>query len=308
MVSFIIPTLNAEATLGKLLVSLKAQTVSAEIIVVDSASSDRTVSIAQSYGARIIRVTQADFDHGGTRTEAGMSAGGDIIVYLTQDVMLTNPTAIEELIQPFSDSSVGASYGRQIPQITASFFAAHLRQFNYPEESCIRSFADKQRYGIRTPFISNSFAAYRKKALEEIGWFKHNLILSEDTYAGAKLLLANYRIAYVSKASVVHSHDYSIPEEFQRYFDIGVFHKTETWIIKEFSSTKGEGVRYLKDGFWELLRQGRNLLIFEFLIRVTAKYIGYKLGQHYNLLPSMVIRKFSMHKNWWNKQETCKHD
>jgi len=58
-------------------------------------------------------------------------------------------------------------------------------------------------YGIKTAFLSNSFSAYRKKALQEIGWFKDNLILGEDTYAGAKLLLKGYKIAYVRRQKFI---------------------------------------------------------------------------------------------------------
>jgi len=71
-------------------------------------------------------------------------------------------------------------------------------------------------------------ADYRKSTLEEIGWFKNNLILGEDTYAETKLLVAGYKLAYIAKAKVYHFHNYTIWEEFKRYFDIGVFTKVRT--------------------------------------------------------------------------------
>jgi len=70
MTSIIIPTYNAGQQIHSLCEALRSQTVSSEIIVVDSSSSDRTVEIAESFGARVLIVQTQDFDHGGTRTMA----------------------------------------------------------------------------------------------------------------------------------------------------------------------------------------------------------------------------------------------
>lgn len=67
-VSAIIPTLNAEDKISDLLESLQSQTIApCEIIVVDSESSDKTVSVATGLGAAVLAVKRKDFSHGGTR-------------------------------------------------------------------------------------------------------------------------------------------------------------------------------------------------------------------------------------------------
>jgi len=172
--------------------------------------------------------------------------------------------------------------------------------FNYPETPYIRTLSDKGKYGIKTPFLSNSFAAYRRRALDEIMWFKEKLILGEDTYAGAKLLLAGYTIAYVPDAMVYHSHNYTVFQELQRYFDIGVFHKTEHWIIEEFGKAGGEGGRYIQSAFAFLIKNRKYCLMPEFVIRNILKYIGYTLGQHYDKLPDVIIHTLSMHEYFWD--------
>jgi len=48
-ISVIIPTYNAESYLPKLLESLKSQTLEFELIIIDSSSKDRTISIAKEY-------------------------------------------------------------------------------------------------------------------------------------------------------------------------------------------------------------------------------------------------------------------
>lgn len=300
MVSVIIPTYNAAANIAKLLDSLLATKIQKEIIVIDSGSTDNTCLIAESLKADVIRSDKRVFDHGGTRNMGARYSGGDIIVFVTQDILPADKLSLERLIRPFAqDETIGACYGRQLPHADAAPFAAHLRLFNYPETSYIVELKDRKQYGIRTPFLSNSFAAYRRKSLDKIGWFPENVIMGEDTYAGAQLLLAGYKLAYVSDAKVHHSHNYSAFQEFKRYFDIGVFHETEKWLIETFGKTEGEGKKFIKSQLVYLMSMGKYYLLPEFILRSVLKYSGYTLGKYYRNLPKRVIDTFSMHKDWW---------
>jgi rhamnosyltransferase len=301
MTTVIIPTYNAGKQLAKLLESLKAQSLACDVLVIDASSSDDTANIAKRAGATVTIIEKKSFDHGGTRTLAGTLTDADILIYMTQDALPADCTALENLIKPFSDPMVAAAYGRQLPHPGASPFGGHLRLFNYPEISHIRSLTDKTVCGIRTPFLSNSFAAYRKTALEEIGWFRERLIMGEDTWAGAKLLLAGYRLAYVSEAKVFHSHDYSPPEDFRRYFDIGVFHRCEDWILSEFGGAGGEGTAYVKSAIMYLAEQKKSYLLPELMVRTALKLAGYSLGRMHTHIPVSLKKKLSMHRDWWDK-------
>jgi len=302
--SLIIPTLNAGGLLGKLLDAVEAQTARPdEVLVVDSSSDDDTVNIAESHGARVITVARAEFDHGGTRTLAAREARGDLLVFMTQDALLADSHSIEKLVHPFSQrEKTAAVFGNQIPHPGASPLSAYLRAFNYPGESYRRSRGDAARYGIKTAFLSNSFAAYRRGALEEVGWFKEDLILGEDTYTGARLLLAGYEIEYVAEAVAYHSHEYGVAQEFRRYFDIGVFHSSEDWIIKEFGRAESEGGRYIRSGLSYLSSHGLRRMIPGFIARGAAKYLGYRLGRSFKRLPSSFATMCSMHRGWWLKR------
>ena len=302
-ISVIIPTYNAEKYLGNLLNLLKRQAQKIEeIIVIDSESADRTKKIAEKCRVKFLSVPKASFDHGGTRALAGKMAKGDILVYLTQDVLPYDDRAVASLVKPFStDKKIGAVYGRQIPYPEANPFSAHSRYFGYPEHSYIRVLEDKSKYGIKTAFLSNAFAAYRKKTLEKIGWFKSNLVSTEDTYAGAKMLLSGSRLAYVSSARVYHSHNYTVWQEFKRYFDIGSFHKNENWIIREFGKADGEGFKYVLSEFSYLMKKKKFHLVPEFFARNAMKWIGYRLGYHHTALPKWLIVRLSMHRGWWMK-------
>src|SRR5207245_10395869 len=55
LISVIIPTLDEQNNLGRLLASIRAQQgVSCEAIVVDQSSTDHTVAIARTYGCEVI--------------------------------------------------------------------------------------------------------------------------------------------------------------------------------------------------------------------------------------------------------------
>ncbi|MBI5102550.1 MAG: glycosyltransferase [Nitrospirae bacterium] len=308
MTSVIIPTLNAGRQIERLIMDLRSQTVSSEVIVVDSSSDDDTADIAASCGARTIVIGRKDFDHGGARTYAGKSARGDVLVFLTQDVVLADDMTLERLLAAFADSRVAASYARQLPAPDASPLSAHLRLFNYPEISHVRELSDRGRYKIRTTFLSNSCAAYRRSALQEIGWFGEDLIFGEDTHAGARLLLAGHRIAYAAQAMVYHSHNYKISEEFGRYFDIGVFHSRENWIIREFGGPGGEGLSYVISAAGYLAGRGKIALFPELMLRVATKFLGYNLGRSYKILPPAVIHRLSMYPGWWKKNPAIRSD
>ena len=300
-ISVIIPTYNAESYLPTLLESLKSQTVSFELIIIDSSSTDSTLEIAQKYTQNILTIPTDKFDHGGTRTKAGKASTGEIIVFLTQDALPYDKHTLKALVNSFTDTSLGAVYGKQLPYDKSNLFGKHLRQFNYTDTSYTRSLADKELYGIKTAFLSDSFAAYRRSALEDIDWFKDGLIVGEDSYAGAKLILKGYTLAYTADAKVYHSHSYSPIEEFKRYFDIGVFHQKEHWLLDTFGTAEGEGLRYIKSEFHYLTKEKAYYRIPEFILRNGLKYLGYTLGKQYKNLPLNLTKKCTMHTSWWDK-------
>jgi rhamnosyltransferase len=297
MVSILIPTYNAGPLFRTLLDVVSRQQLHLfEVLVVDSSSTDTTVAIAQSYGARTHVIPQREFDHGGTRTYLGTLAKGDVLVYLTQDAIPIDEVAIPRLVSKLlEDERIGAAFGRQIPHKNATPFATHLREFNYPAQPHERTLQDRARYGMKTFFCSNSFAAYRRKALGSVGWFKTGLLMGEDMHACAKLLKEGYHIAYVADAAVYHSHNYSMSQEFKRYFDLGAFFRKEEWILQEFGAAEGEGMRFVRSELAFLLRSGLPHYIPLSFFRILAKGAGYRLGHFAPFLPRKIVQWASMH-------------
>lgn len=306
-ISVIIPTYKAESYLPKLLERLKDQTIKDfQLLIIDSSSNDKTVEIAKQYTDDIIIIPQSEFDHGGTRAKAAKMSTGDILVFLTQDALPYDENTIENIVKEFDNEEVGAVCGRQLAYEETNIFGKHLRLFNYPDKYSIKGSEDIPKYGIKTTFLSDSFAAYRKTTLESIGWFKENLIFGEDAYAAAKMILSGKKVVYANEAKVYHSHSYTIIEDFKRYFDMGVFHSCESWLLEKFGKPEGEGSRYVKSELEFILENDKYFLIPEFFIRNAMKLLGYKLGLKHRKLPKSFLTKFSMLKSWFNKPEQKK--
>lgn len=302
-VNIYIPTLNAGDKWPQAVAALRRQRYPINrVVIVDSGSTDHTLSAEYVHGFEVIHIDKRDFDHGGTRHLAVQAyPDADIYLFITQDAILGDEEAVSNLVKAFADNEkVGVAYGRQLPHDHAKTLEAHARLFNYPARSEIRSLADAPRYGIKTVSCSNSFAAYRRTAYEAIGGFPSGTILGEDVVASSRMLLDGWVLAYVAEASAQHSHDYTVREEFKRYFDIGVFHINDEWILKAFGKADGQGLKYLSSELKYVLRHNP-LVLPKSIATLFAKWSGYKLGLNYRSLPRSWRRRLSMHKAYWDR-------
>ena len=299
----VILTCNGEKTIKKLLESLKSQKVQRKMLIIDSESDDSTMKIIDEMkmDIEVKRIRRADFNHGATRQMAvDMCRKAEYFVFLTQDVIMAENDTIEKLLACFSDKRIGCAYGRQLPNENSGILGAHARLFNYPPKSQIKGMEDAKKLGIKTAFISDSFAAYRGKALDEISGFPKNVILSEDTYVAANMLIRGWKVFYCAEARVYHSHDYTMIEEFKRYFDIGVFHAREPWIRKKFGKAEKEGKRFILSEFKFTLLHGISF-IPNLILRNLLKYFGYQLGLRENMINLRLKKRISMCGFFWNE-------
>ena len=286
-IAIIIPTLNAGPQFPLLLREIAGQQVTwTRKIIIDSGSQDDTLALARAYQYEIVQVKPDEFNHGRTR-QLGIEYvqdSVDLAVFVTQDIRFLAAGAAARLIEVFQENQVGAAYGRQLPHQGASLLAAQTRWFNYPAQSRVKSWEDRLWLGIKTPFLSDSFAAYRLSALQAVGGFPR-VIASEDMYVGAKLLQAGYKIAYAAEAVVAHSHEYTLRQEFKRYFDTGVFQAREPWIRKTFGTAEGEGIKLIRSQITCLYRNRQPLAIPSIFLRNAVRLLAYRLGIWEQYLP-----------------------
>ncbi|AEU36935.1 glycosyltransferase [Granulicella mallensis] len=300
----VIPTYNANRHWERLQTALETQGIAREqVLIVDSSSSDKTQELVRHAGYRLMNVSKESFRHGATRQMAVESMPwAEFLVLLTQDAIPCGDHSIETLLCAFNDPAVGAAYGRQLPREQADPIEQHARLFNYPDLSDVRTFASHERLGIKTAFFSNSFAAYRRAAFDEVGGFPSNTIVSEEVTVVARMLLADWKVAYQSDATVIHSHPLTLLQEFSRYFDIGVHHGREQWMLDAFGGAGGEGRTFVLSQMQFLLKTKPSLIPLATL-RNASKWCSYQLGLHEKYLPLALKQALSAQKNFWQDEK-----
>lgn len=280
-VAIVILTYNAGEKFIKCAEMISKQSANIEqVLVIDSSSKDSTVQICRDFGFTVEVINMKEFGHGRTRQYALEKVNTNIVVFMTQDALLVDDLAVENLVEYLeSDKEIGAVYGRQLPCLNTGVIGSFARINNYPDNSFINVFADRKKKGIKTAFLSDSFAAYKKDILIEIGGFPKHVTFAEDMYVAAKMLMAGYKTAYCSEAQVFHSHDYNLSEEYDRCVEIGRFHKQEQWLFDTFGKAEGEGLKFVINEARYLLANGKWYYLPIAFAHNVAKFVGYKVGK-----------------------------
>jgi glycosyltransferase involved in cell wall biosynthesis len=111
-VSVVVAAYNEQAHIGRLLESLRAQTVAPrEVIVADDGSRDGTAAIAERAGAEVLRLP-----HRGpavARNAGARRARGEILVFLDGDMACT-PPFVERLVQPIVERRAVGTFSREM--------------------------------------------------------------------------------------------------------------------------------------------------------------------------------------------------
>jgi len=328
-VNVVIPVYNPDEKLEKIIEMLSRQTNPVKKVILmntltgdsskDEAISKKISSVCkqchvnmdeaptESYDGMSVEkwdICSQDFDHGKTRNEGVSHVSDDceIVVLMTHDAIPANDRLVEELIKPFQDEKVAASYARQIATDKSSLAEVFTRGFNYPAEDRIKMASDIDKIGIKAFFCSNVCAAYRLSVFRSLGGFINRAIFNEDMVYAHKVLVNGYYIAYASKAEVIHTHDYTGMQQYKRNFDLAVSQKMNPEAFDGISS-ESEGVKYVKAAFAFFVKNKRPFLIIPFGINCVYKYLGYRKGKNYTNLSMNQILKCTMNPSFWKKTE-----
>src|SRR5512140_3662018 len=108
MISFIIPAHNEDQLLGRTLHALdeaaRPLEQPFEVLVVDDASTDRTASIAQAHGARVIPVMHRQI--AATRNAGAWEANGEMLIFVDADTIVTE-AAVRAAVEALRRGAVG---------------------------------------------------------------------------------------------------------------------------------------------------------------------------------------------------------
>lgn len=301
-ISVICPIYKGEKYIVKLNRALRNQrnvNIEEILYIVTETPDDNSCNILDSIGEVYYKIKPEDFSHSFTREYFAYKCNGDILVFITQDIIIENDIFLYNLTSCIEKGECEASFARQICNNRS--IERYTRMSNYPDKSRIVSKDNLIDLGIKTYFFSDVSSAVRKDIFINLnGYDQKNLLTNEDMYFAYKIINNGYRIKYCSDAVVVHSHDYTYKELFKRYFDQGVFLKQHSYIEEVGASESA--IKLFKFVFINALKEKNIKIFFSLVPNFGVRFIANKLGHKYDKLSEKNILKYTSNPSYWGKE------
>jgi GT2 family glycosyltransferase len=309
-VSVLMPLMNAGPALRRTLPLLLEQDAAAEleIVAIDSASSDDTVDVLEEFGATVLAIDPAEFDHGLTRNLLASHARGEVLVFLNGSSRPCDRNWLAPLLATLdADPTVAGACSRVLPHPDADPLTqrdVRLDPSGSPERS-VKRIADWDAYMLlpveERRLLLNFHTvstAIRADVLRRIP-FQSVRAIGEDLLWAREVLESGMALVHEAGSCVYHSHDYSLREWLMRNVDDGIANRDIN--SRSFSEHDADAlVRGMIASDWAHLRdelglEGEELERWQIqaALRRTAQSAGQWLGVNHTELPQQAVAAFS---------------
>lgn len=195
-VSLVVPVYNGELTISDVLQHISELNYpddKLEVIVVDDGSVDETVQIVKKYPVKLIAKEHSGYP---STMNAGVRvAKREIVVIIDADIYLKEDW-LEIIVREFNDPKVGIVSGYLATKSNASFWAK------------VVGFESEDRYdrleSKYVDYITSASTAYRRKMLEEIGFFNEKLRRNSDEDLAHRAFEAGWKVVLQKDAVCYH--------------------------------------------------------------------------------------------------------
>ena len=167
MISFIVPAYNEEALIGRTLEALNkaANQIGEpyEIVVANDASTDRTASIAELHGARVVAVNRRQI--AATRNVGARESNGDKLIFVDADTVVSSEVvraAIDAMNKGAAGGGSAVSFDGKLPRYAELTLPIMVRVFR------------------ATGFACGCFIFCTRRAFDAVGGFDEKLFASEE--------------------------------------------------------------------------------------------------------------------------------
>jgi GT2 family glycosyltransferase len=224
-----IPVRDGGPLLAGVFEALSRQSVSHELLVCDSGSSDGSLELARAHGARVLQIPAAEFAHGRARNLLMAEARTSHVALLTQDAEPASEEWLERLLEGFGLApDTALVYGPYRPRASASLavrlelerWFASLSPAGAPRVD--RLTAEERAAPAASLVGPRGFFTDANACILREAWMRvpfRDVAYAEDRALALDMLRAGFAKVYVPAAAVVHSHDYSAGQELRRCFD-----------------------------------------------------------------------------------------
>ena len=209
----IIPTLNESENLSSLLPRLAGQIgAAAEVIVVDSGSTDDTVAVARAGGAHVVEIPPEEFSHSASRNLGGERASHELVVFMTADALPSTSSWLAEMVAAREALDVTALSCREVPRSDADLFTRVQLWYHYgsflelDSGDRVLSLPDNaDAAALRKNAQLSNVACLLPLEVHQRYLFRHGY--AEDLDLGVRLVRDGHRLGLVRSPSIVHSHN-----------------------------------------------------------------------------------------------------
>lgn len=277
-VEIICPLYNAEEYFLNLHSSfLKQKDVNIKkISYILTESSDKTEELLNELSIEFDKINKKEFSHSLVREKAAMNSTADIVVFVTQDIVIESDCWLKNLTSPIIKGHCDATYSRQISKYDN--IEKYTREKNYPDYSFIVDASDIEKNGLRTFFFSDASGAILRKTFVELnGYDGKSLPISEDMYFAYKLISNGKKIGYVADSVVYHSHNFKLKELYERYKLTGLFFKQNSYLNQY--GTNSSGMDLAKFVFKRIIQEKKFKILLRYPFDMAARFIGMKVGK-----------------------------
>lgn len=209
-----IRTLNEAELIATCLDTLRRQRSGrdVDILVVDSGSTDGTVDIARSQGARVTELAPDDFDYSKALNLGIGEVDGELAISLSAHAIPLDDGWLERMAAPFEDPRVAGVTSRQVPWPDAPWREVQRLERMFGPDRRVHSAGDAA--GL---VFSNAASCVRRSV-----WTDHPFTLpaAEDQEWAERVLAAGFTVVYEPNAAVYHSHHEGPRAQARRLIDI----------------------------------------------------------------------------------------
>jgi len=266
-VGVVIRTLDESELIGRCLETLATQRgdFDLDVLVVDSGSTDATLEIARSHGARVIELPPGDFDYSSSLNLGIEEVHGDLVVSLSAHAIPIDDGWLEAITEPFEQPEVAGVSTRQVPWPDAPW--REVKRLQHVFTDTPRTFSRVDTTGL---LFSNAASAIRRSVWEE---HPFTLPAVEDLDWAQRVVAVGWSIVYEPRTAVFHSHRESPRAQARRLIDISRVDDGKRTRLR----TLREAVGYVKRDAVSILRLDdplrRKLSYFAELIRTAWFYV-----------------------------------